>query len=121
MSDVRLQRGDQGEWVEYLQQVFHGKGISHGAVDGVFGEVLETTVKTYQEDNGLTIDGVVDSQTWACLTPEEPASEYQAVTPFDWSQFPFLSELAQYPGTEDGIRQFLIARGIDLTLLESEA
>jgi murein L,D-transpeptidase YcbB/YkuD len=115
MAEVRLQHGDHGEWVEYLQKVFENKGISPGKTDGVFGDVLNGVVRTYQESNGLTVDGVVDTKTWASLKGE--SSSGGSTTVIDWAQLPFLSELAQYEATEAGMRQFLIDRGVDVDLL----
>lgn len=115
MADVRLQQGDHGEWVEYLQKVLESKGVSPGKIDGEFGDVLTGVVKNYQESNGLTVDGVVDTQTWASLNGESGDSGSSVV--IDWAQLPFLSELAQYEATEAGMRQFLIDRGVDVDLL----
>jgi hypothetical protein len=115
VAEVRLQHGDHGEWVEYLQQVFEGKGISPGKIDGVFGDVLNGVVMTYQESNGLIVDGVVDTKTWASLQGGSSSGDSTMV--IDWALLPFLSELAQYEATEAGMRQFLIDRGVDVDLL----
>jgi murein L,D-transpeptidase YcbB/YkuD len=115
MANVRLQRGDEGEWVTYLQQVLESKGVDPGRVDGVFGEVLESAVRSYQQDNQLTADGVVGDTTWDKLTAA--AAESLKV---DWSELPWLAALAQYEITEDGMRQFLRDRGIDVDVLTGQ-
>jgi murein L,D-transpeptidase YcbB/YkuD len=115
MADVPLRHGDHGEWVEYLQKVLESKGVDPGKADGVFGDVLDGVVKAYQQSNGLTVDGVVDTKTWASLKGESSAAGSSMV--IDWAQLPFLSELAQYEATEAGMRQFLIDRGVDVDLL----
>ena len=136
----RLARGDQGEWVEYLQNVLYSKGVDPGSIDGVFGDVLDTKVRQYQADNALTVDGVVDTVTWGSLVDEvqtdvaaewdvaaesDVATEAETAEPapvsLDWDQLPFLSALAQYPADEDGMRQFLRDSGIDIDLLTAEA
>lgn len=122
----RLAHGDRGEWVEYLQQVLQSKGIDPGAVDGVFGGVLDAKVREYQADQGLVADGVVDTRTWESLTgdPATDTSEAtSAATPvaLDWSRLPLLSTLARYPADDDGARQFLRDHGVDIDLLTTEA
>lgn len=65
-----LRRGDQGEWVQYLQL------LTPLIDDGAFGPDTEAAVKNFQENNGLDPDGIVGPQTWnALLTwakPEPP-------------------------------------------------
>lgn len=116
----RLAHGDQGEWVEYLQQVLVSKGIDPGAVDGVFGGVLDAKVREYQAGNGLVADGVVDTRTWHSLTGDQTADTPAAVS-LDWSRLPLLSALAHYPADDDGARRFLRDQGVDIDLLTTEA
>jgi peptidoglycan hydrolase-like protein with peptidoglycan-binding domain len=115
----RLAHGDRGEWVEYLQQVLQSKGVDPGAVDGVFGGVLDAKVREYQANHGLVADGVVDTRTWESLTGD-PKATGSAVS-LDWSRLPLLSTLAQYPADDDGARQFLRDQGVDVDLLTTEA
>ena len=37
------------------------------AVDGFFGDNTETSVKEFQKDNGILVDGVIGSQTLKLL------------------------------------------------------
>ena len=117
----RLAYGDRGEWVEYLQKVLQSKGVDPGAVDGVFGGVLDAKVRGYQADHGLTADGVVDTVTWASLTGDTATADAGAAVTLDWERLPLLSSLAQYPPDEDGVRQFLRDYGVDIDLLTTEA
>jgi peptidoglycan hydrolase-like protein with peptidoglycan-binding domain len=64
---VELSEGDEGRQVELLQQAL---GIG---VDGVFGPATEEAVQHFQAQHGLTIDGIVGSQTWAALRGRTPA------------------------------------------------
>ncbi|GAB1511389.1 peptidoglycan-binding domain-containing protein [Actinophytocola sp. KF-1] len=114
MANVRLQRGDEGEWVTYLQQVLESKGVDAGRVDGVFGDVLDAAVRSYQQDHQLPADGVVGDATWDKLTAAESLT-------VDWSELPWLAALAQYEITEDGMRQFLRDHGIDVDVLTGQA
>ena len=54
--------------VEHLQFMLNERGGSpHLIVDGVFGPVTEASVKHYQKNENLTVDGIVGKQTWTSL------------------------------------------------------
>ncbi|MCC5642604.1 peptidoglycan-binding protein [Nostoc sp. CHAB 5824] len=57
-----LQRGSTGTDVEHLQGELSQLGYQVG-VDGIFGETTENAVKKFQQDNNLTVDGIVGPQT----------------------------------------------------------
>ncbi|MBD2775819.1 peptidoglycan-binding domain-containing protein [Iningainema tapete] len=57
-----LKLGSTGPDVERLQRDLSGRGYTV-AVDGNFGENTENAVKKFQQDNGITADGVVGPQT----------------------------------------------------------
>lgn len=63
-----LRSGDQGEWVQTLQQALNALGYDPGAVDGIMGPRTETAVKEFQIDYGLKADGLVGRATWEALT-----------------------------------------------------
>ena len=56
-----LQRGSKGEDVKKVQNFL---GIT---ADGDFGPNTEAAVREYQSENGLNVDGIVGSQTWASM------------------------------------------------------
>ena len=62
-----LSVGSTGEDVEYLQRRLNGIGFGSLVVDGIFGVATEEAVKKFQKYYGLTVDGIVGSQTWAKL------------------------------------------------------
>ncbi|NEQ72419.1 MAG: peptidoglycan-binding protein [Okeania sp. SIO2C9] len=62
-----LRFGSRGEDVEYLQRRLNGIGFGSLVVDGIFGVATEESVKKFQKYYGLTVDGIVGSQTWATL------------------------------------------------------
>jgi peptidoglycan hydrolase-like protein with peptidoglycan-binding domain len=64
---VELSEGDEGRQVELLQQAL---GIG---ADGNFGPETEAAVQRFQAHHGLTVDGIVGSQTWAALRGRTPA------------------------------------------------
>lgn len=83
----------------------------------MFAEQVETAVRQFQSDHGLTVDGVVDEQTWAALVPGD---EQQQPFTIDWEQLPWLAALVQYEASEDGMRQFLVANGMSAELLTAD-
>ncbi|KAB8330175.1 peptidoglycan-binding protein [Scytonema tolypothrichoides VB-61278] len=59
-----LSRGSTGDFVQGLQRDLSAKGyLDASAVSGTFDEATEEAVKAFQQDNGLTPDGVVGPQT----------------------------------------------------------
>lgn len=61
-----VRRGESGADVSTIQHLvtFHGYPTT---VDGVFGSNTEARVMDFEADRGLTVDGVVDAQTWPVL------------------------------------------------------
>jgi peptidoglycan hydrolase-like protein with peptidoglycan-binding domain len=56
--------------VEKLQLMLNQKGGFPVLVeDGIFGPKTEASVKSYQGNNNLTVDGIVGKQTWTSLLP----------------------------------------------------
>jgi peptidoglycan hydrolase-like protein with peptidoglycan-binding domain len=45
-----------------------------GPITGSFDASLETAVKSFQQSNGLTVDGIVGPQTWSALPSYREAS-----------------------------------------------
>jgi len=66
-----LREGDTGTAVKVLQQALHDSG-AYGArglepVDGLFGPGTLAAVRNFQEDKGLTVDGIAGPATRAAL------------------------------------------------------
>ena len=59
MNTIKL--GSKGDDVKVLQQKLNL------AVDGIFGPLTQEAVKEFQKNNGLTVDGIVGTNTWAKL------------------------------------------------------
>ncbi len=68
--------GSTGDDVKRLQRVLARQLAWNpfGPITGVFDADLETSVKTFQQSNGLTADGVVGPLTWAKLPAYREAS-----------------------------------------------
>lgn len=63
-----LRSGSRGNYVFFLQRLLQSKLVPTGTIDGIFGKNTLSAVKTFQERNGLAVDGIVGANTWAKLT-----------------------------------------------------
>lgn len=68
-----VQYGASGDAVKELQKYLNQNGFKLD-VDGQFGTQTHLAVKRYQKQKGLTVDGIVGSNTWASLTGGASAS-----------------------------------------------
>jgi peptidoglycan hydrolase-like protein with peptidoglycan-binding domain len=62
-----LKAGSKGTEVAQLQQFLTAIGFQVGAADGVFGPMTTAGVRSFQQNQGLTPDGVVGSQTRSAI------------------------------------------------------
>ena len=62
-----LRRGDRSDDVAYLQGLLNDAGYDAGATDGIFGARTDGAVRSFQSDEGLTVDGIVGKRTWTAL------------------------------------------------------
>lgn len=74
-----LKNGDKGEAVKELQTLLNTHGYKL-TVDGDFGAMTEGAVRDFQAKNGLAVDGVVGSQTWAKLKAPVAKPKYTLPT-----------------------------------------
>ena len=63
---VTVRNGSTGEAVRGVQSQLRSRGYTV-TVDGNFGSQTETAVRSFQSSKGLTVDGVVGSNTWKYL------------------------------------------------------
>ena len=61
-----IKRGDKGEEVALCQKLLNEKGYVT-SIDSDFGPSTEKSVKQFQEDNGLVVDGIVGDASWNAL------------------------------------------------------
>lgn len=62
-----LRRENSGAYVTFLQQLLESYLIPVGTIDGIFGSRTENAVRQFQQDNNLTVDGLVGNNTWNAL------------------------------------------------------
>lgn len=62
-----LKRGSRGNYVVFLQKLLESYLIPVGEIDGIFGGNTESAVKSFQQSNNLSVDGIVGPNTWNAL------------------------------------------------------
>jgi peptidoglycan hydrolase-like protein with peptidoglycan-binding domain len=105
----RLQNGDSGDAVVRIQRALADLGYYDGPITGFFGDLTEATVRQFQTDQGLPVDGVVGPTTEAALlgVAIAPASPSTAIRRGSSGGRVFalqerLAELGYYQGAIDG-------------------
>jgi len=66
-STTTLRYGSKGDLVTQVQNKLKSWGYYAGNVDGIYGSQTVEAVKSFQQKNGLTVDGIVGSNTFAAL------------------------------------------------------
>src|SRR5262249_52452379 len=77
-SGPQLGLGAHGQDVQRAQTIFvMMKMLGAEQIDGTFGPVTRTAVVDFQQDEGLTADGVIGNATWAHMPadPDTPVLE----------------------------------------------
>lgn len=72
-----LRKGSTGNEVKEMQTALNGAGFPL-KVDGIFGNDTETTLRQFQIDRGLFVDGVCGAETWAALKTPTNTQLYNA-------------------------------------------
>ncbi|MBR3810337.1 MAG: peptidoglycan-binding protein [Clostridia bacterium] len=67
MAKRTISYGSSGEDVRRLQQALNSVGFNLD-VDGKFGAKTQSAVRSYQQKNGLAVDGIVGVNTWNSLS-----------------------------------------------------
>jgi carboxyl-terminal processing protease len=65
-----LEKDMNNEQVRHAQQILASLGYEPGRTDGYFSTSTETTVKAFQQENNLKVDGRIDDRTAAALEQE---------------------------------------------------
>lgn len=59
--------GSEGAEVQKLQEALKKAGLFEGEPNGKFDRATFRAVRSYQEQNGLEVDGIVGQQTWGAM------------------------------------------------------
>lgn len=92
-----LHKGDKGEDVKALQDALNALGYGCGASDGIYGAKTTAAVKAYQQDHGLTPDGVCGPNTWAALSEHTDVNPLFTITINHLHRGEVQDLLAKYP------------------------
>ncbi|MEE8497462.1 MAG: peptidoglycan-binding protein [Acidimicrobiia bacterium] len=65
--EVIARLGDRGLIVIEIQGLLAQAGFSPGSIDGIFGSLTESAVRSFQSSEGLSVDGLVDEDTFGAL------------------------------------------------------
>ena len=75
--------GAQGPDVRLVQSLLRKVGYDPGPPDGIFGLRTLQAVRTFQQNHGLTADGIVGPATWAVLNDILRGFAYHTILPGD--------------------------------------
>ena len=67
-----LKRGANNNFVFLLQFILNRNFGARISVDGIFGAGTESAVRSFQQANGLSVDGIVGQNTWRTLLSLPP-------------------------------------------------
>jgi len=95
-----LRKGDAGPYVTLAQTELIQRGYDLGSwgADGKFGAATEKAVRQFQQDWGLTVDGIIGPNTWAMLD-STPVKVTYSVTIHHLSLKDAEALAALYPGS----------------------
>lgn len=78
----KLEQGDEGDDVKRLQERLHALGYFENKATGKYLKITVSSVKTFQQRNGLEVTGIADTNTQRCLFSDEAiAMSEPAATP----------------------------------------
>lgn len=60
-----MKQGSRGSDVKSLQEQLKAAGFDPGPIDGIFGPKTAAAVRAFQQDRGLTVDGIAGTETMA--------------------------------------------------------
>lgn len=65
-----IKSGEKGIVVKYLQYGLKIMCCYPGSIDSDFGPGTQAAVEKFQEEQGISVDGIVGDETWRCLAAE---------------------------------------------------
>lgn len=88
--------GSSGDEVTRIQTRLSSWGYYTGDIDGLYGYMTYSAVKSFQTKNGLATDGIAGPETLAALglpTGNQPSTSYQGTTSTDSGDVQLLARL----------------------------
>jgi len=67
-ASILVKEGSSGEAVRHVQRLLIEQGYLEGAADGACGPLTVAAIEKFQEDRGLTVDGVCGDGTYYYLS-----------------------------------------------------
>ena len=114
-----LSKGDEGEWVVYLQQQLNSDNRAGLATDGDFGSATDTALRNYQASRRLDVDGICGPQTWEALEADWPPYTPPGLPPpmsdtqiAEVVRIAENSEIARYDWSERGVAPAGYTKGV---------
>lgn len=62
-----LKKGMSGSDVVFVQRILFEQGYPVGKIDGIAGPKFDQSVRMFQNEKGLVVDGIVGKNTWIML------------------------------------------------------
>ncbi|MFZ7133624.1 MAG: M14 family zinc carboxypeptidase [Eubacteriales bacterium] len=78
-----LTLGSTGPNVKLMQSLLQKIGYNPGEIDGIYGQQTAQAVRAFQNDHGLTPDGVVGANTWALFNSYLSGYDEYTIQPDD--------------------------------------
>ena len=81
-----LNKGDRGDDVSEAQSVLEDEGYYDYAVDGIYGPITDSAVRSFQRDQGLVVDGIIGPNTRAALDDVDGGEAVKAASTSESSE-----------------------------------
>ncbi|WP_307337914.1 peptidoglycan-binding protein [Caldalkalibacillus uzonensis] len=75
-----IRPGDMGKHVSYIQHQLKDLGYYRQAVDGIYGSGTASSVREFQQDNGLAVDGIAGPKTRTALNKQSDPKTHAGKT-----------------------------------------
>ncbi len=85
--------GSQSEEVKTIQEKLKQWGYYNGDIDGIYGSQTLAAVKSFQEKNGLTVDGIAGEKTLAAMGITSSSSSNNSSTSSNSNDLNLLARL----------------------------
>src|SRR5699024_4524949 len=74
-----IEFGDHGELVRHVQLKLKKLDYYNDEIDGVYGLYTEQAVRSFQSSETITIDGIIDEETFTSLLNSEKKAAFEQI------------------------------------------